>query len=640
MIQTGVRLDFVQGAPLPFRTAPPQIPAEDVEFVLQDLEKGFSTGAYCDLVDDRFVSPAFVNRQGTGATLKRRLVHNYKWVNSHCRTASCRYESAADFHRVFQPGDWLLSSDVERAYHHVAVHRHHRKYLSFHLALPARAPFEGTWREVPLAPGGRWVEIQGTRWQLVACSSAALPFGWRGSPLAWTKLMRTWVAHIRSLGIRCIILLDDLAYAVQGSKARALQAQRQIQAAFDAAGLVRQPTKGQWSPSHVLEDHLGFRVDTSSRAGRLSVPSRRCNAVRALAHQVLDQVSAARRQVDTRLLQQFAGTAVSTQLAVPSARFHLRAVFDCLHPSCARSTLTRQAVTDVRWWTEFRPDSPGNGVPLWKQPTTCTLWSDASGEVGFGAILERPSLPPCYTHGYWQASERDGLIIAHKELRAVHLALQRWREELSGRDILVFEDNMNVVRLLESGTTRSPTLMRELRAVWRFMLAHNMRLQVRYVRSEENRSDWWSRWQDRSAWTFQPPVLAAWRRRVRPTLDPFACVETAVTRRFCSRHFEPGAIAIDGFSVDWGGGERVWLSPPWQLIPRVLHKIRVDRARGVLFVPEWRSQLWWPHLAELRARWFRLPPPALCVRPLHSGVVEPFVNRAVRLLALEFDAAS
>jgi hypothetical protein len=76
--------------------------------------------------------------------------------------------------------------------------------------------------------------------------------------------------------------------------------------------------------------------------------------------------------------------------------------------------------------------------------------------VGFGAILERPSLPPCYTHGYWQASERDGLIIAHKELRAVHLALQRWREELSGRDILVFEDNMNVVRLLESGTTRSP----------------------------------------------------------------------------------------------------------------------------------------------------------------------------------------
>ena len=99
-------------------------------------------------------------------------------------------------------------------------------------------------------------------------------------------------------------------------------------------------------------------------------------------------------------------------------------------------------------------------------------------------------------------------------------------------------------------------------------------------------------------------------------------------------------MAIDGFSVDWGRGERVWLSPPWQLVPRVLHKIRVDRARGVLFVPEWPSQLWWPHLAELGARWFRLPPPALCVRSLHSGVVEPFVNRAVRLLALEFDATS
>ena len=140
-------------------------------------------------------------------------------------------------------------------------------------------------------------------------------------------------------------------------------------------------------------------------------------------------------------------------------------------------------------------------------------------------------MAPGYTHGYWNESERDGLIIAHKELRAVHLALQRWREELRGRDILVFEDNMNVVRLLASGTTRSPTLMRELREVWRFMLAHDMRLQVRYVRSEDNHSDWWSRWRDRSAWTFQPPVLEAWRRRVRPTLDPFACVETAVTRQ-------------------------------------------------------------------------------------------------------------
>ena len=36
-------MDFVQGAPRPFRTAPPQIPAEDVEFeIAEDDEEGLA----------------------------------------------------------------------------------------------------------------------------------------------------------------------------------------------------------------------------------------------------------------------------------------------------------------------------------------------------------------------------------------------------------------------------------------------------------------------------------------------------------------------------------------------------------------------------------------------------------------------
>ena len=231
------------------------------------------------------------------------------------------------------------------------------------------------------------------------------------------------------------------------------------------------------------------------------------------------------------------------------------------------------------------------------------------------------------------------MIIAHKELRALYVALQRWQAELYDRDVLVWEDNMNVVSMLAKGSSRSPTLMRELREVWAFMLANKMRLQVRYIASEDNIADSWSRWRDRSAWTLVPEVLQPLRRRVAPTLDPFACSRTAVVPRFCSRHVEPGAEAIDGFSVSWVG-ETVWLNPPWQLLPRVLAKIAEDGCRGVLILPLWRSQTWFPTALSLPASWYLLPPPRLSVLSLHSGQTEPFTNHAVQLCALLFDMAA
>ena len=96
---------------------------------------------------------------------------------------------------------------------------------------------------------------------------------------------------------------------------------------------------------------------------------------------------------------------------------------------------------------------------------------------------------------------------------------------------------------------------------------------------------------------------------------------------------------LDGFSVSWKR-QSLFLNPPWSAIPRVLHKIQEDRAQGVLVIPFWPSQAWWPLALRLRARWVRLPPPRECVLPLHGGPVEPFAHFTTRLVALVFDATS
>jgi len=84
----------------------------------------------------------------------------------------------------------------------------------------------------------------------------------------------------------------------------------------------------------------------------------------------------------------------------------------------------------------------------------------------------------------------------------------------------------------------------------------------------------------------------------------------------------------------------LFLSPPWDIMAKVLHKIVEDRASGVLIIPHWPSQAWWPLVLRLRARWVHLPAPRHCVLPLTRHRVDPFAHDTTRLTALVFDASS
>ena len=105
----------------------------------------------------------------------------------------------------------------------------------------------------------------------------------------------------------------------------------------------------------------------------------------------------------------------------------------------------------------------------------------------------------------------------------------------------------------------------------------------------------------------------------------------------CILHTGGRGTAVDGFSVSWKR-QSLFLNPPWASLARVLLKIHEDRAQGVLVIPFWPSQAWWPLALRLRARWVYLPPPRACVLPLHGGPVEPFAHFTTRMVALIFDA--
>ena len=69
----------------------------------------------------------------------------------------------------------------------------------------------------------------------------------------------------------------------------------------------------------------------------------------------------------------------------------------------------------------------------------------------------------------------------------------------------------------------------------------------------------------------------------------------------------------------------------------MLSKLKREGGRGVLLVPSWPSQSWYPALLSIARTSERLPPVSMCVEPAHAGKVEPFCHPRLQPLAVYFD---
>ena len=83
---------------------------------------------------------------------------------------------------------------------------------------------------------------------------------------------------------------------------------------------------------------------------------------------------------------------------------------------------------------------------------------------------------------------------------------------------------------------------------------------------------------------------------------------------------DPDALGFSAFSRLWGvGGEVTYCFAPFHLIPRVLEHIVQSRARAVVVVPFWASQLWWPGLCEIWVDSAALDGKSCFQRPVGDG---------------------
>lgn len=242
---------------------------------------------------------------------------------------------------------------------------------------------------------------------------------------------------------------------------------------------------------------------------------------------------------------------------------------------------------DFSWWKS----RACRGVKSIKSPRYAREIFSGASLTGWGAYCNNEG-----AHGFWKKNE-SSLHINYLELMAAFIAIKCFAADLNDCEVLLRVDNTTAIAYVNHmGGIQYPRLSKIAKAIWQWCELRGIRIFASYISSESNKeADRESR--VRNMDTECELAGFAFREITQrfgvPDIDLFASRVNTKWQAFCSWHRDPDAFAINAFTINWNQ----WFFfgfPPFALIPRVLQKIRSERAHGILVVPYWPNQPWFP----------------------------------------------
>lgn len=137
--------------------------------------------------------------------------------------------------------------------------------------------------------------------------------------------------------------------------------------------------------------------------------------------------------------------------------------------------------------------------------------------------------------------------------------------------------------------------------IWQWAEQRNIFLFASYIPSSENvEADLLSRLSnDDTEWELAPYAFQQIKDRYATiNIDLFATRKNSKCINFCSRFPDSEAMGIDAFTINWSSF-KFYAFPPFALILKVLVKIKQEEAEGLVVVPNWPNQPWYPLFFEL-----------------------------------------
>ncbi|XP_041469922.1 uncharacterized protein LOC121419534 [Lytechinus variegatus] len=396
-------------------------------------------------------------------------------------------------------------------------------------------------------------------------------------------------------GGHVIISYIDDTLIIGDSKERVVQAVCDTKEILSRLGFVIHPEKSRFEPSQQLT-FLGFDIKSDTMTVRPT--ERKVTEIREFALKLL------RKSIVTiRQLACFIGKVVATLPACEHGKMHYRALerdkicnlrthrgnYD------ASVTLTVAAKENLVWWKENIQSAIRH---LNRRKPDIELSSDASGS-GWGGTDNKAQCG-----GRWKQSESlaNGNNINYLELLAAFFTLKAFCKDKRGIHVLMRIDNTTAVSYInEMGGIKSKECDELAQILWNWCIEHDIWVTAAHLPGVENViADRRSRhFRDETEWMLNPKLFRELCNSMgTPNIDLFASRLNNQLPIYVSWQPDPGALAINAFTLDWGEFE-FYAFPPFCIINRCLQKVVEDKAEGIMIVPKWATQSWFPRLLQL-----------------------------------------
>ena len=261
--------------------------------------------------------------------------------------------------------------------------------------------------------------------------------------------------------------------------------------------------------------------------------------------------------------------------------------------------LSIEAKTEIRWWIgEIR--SQVRRIDHGK--VMFTLTTDASQE-GWGAVFDQLTggVHRQCAGGRWNLVERLEHINV-LELKAAFLGIKSFCHDIHAVHINIYMDNTTAVAYVNHmGGSHSPLCNEIALQIWDFCRQQDIWVSAAHLPRHLNvLADSKTRvFDDKTEWKLHADVFrAVVSKFVTPNIDLFASRLNYQLKPYVAWMPDPGSMFTDAFTLDWSRFV-FYAFPPFSILARVLKKIEYDGARGILILPNWPTQVWFPLLRRL-----------------------------------------
>lgn len=447
----------------------------------------------------------------------------------------------------------MCTLDLKDAYFLVPVHKKHRIYLRF--------------------------RFKGTLYQFTC-----LPFGLSCCPLIFTKIMKPVIRYLRSRGWSSVLYIDDFLM-IEDSYTNCKENIRVTTEFLEWLGFIINFEKSVLEPALSCK-YLGLIIDTKEFVVRL--PEEKSKNIRASI------IKLSNKKVFPILdFAKLIGMLIATCPAVEYGELYTKNLERAKIQALLRSEgsfeskmyLADSAKSDLQWWLS----NLGRTKSIKTTSFSKTIYTDASGTGWGGTDNVRE------THGFWN-EEQKLWHINYRELLAIKLILPDLASDCSNCQILLRVDNTTAISYInKKGGVKYPHFHALAKEIWQWAEKRGIWLYATYIQSSKNiRADQLSRINPDIEWSLNQAVFEEIVRSLgQPEIDFFASAWNAKCNAFVSWFPEPAAVEVDAFTFSWAS-LKFYAFPPFALILKTLSKIIEDRAEGILIVPSWNNQPWFP----------------------------------------------